>query len=66
MTFDLNIWQLVHLDTVQVKFSGQGHGSKFTVTGGEKFTEENIFGYACTLPRNRKTKALSAKNHTRI
>ena len=25
---------LVHSDTIQVKLDGQGHGSKFTVTGG--------------------------------
>ena len=25
---------VVHSDTIQVKLDGQGHGSKFTVTGG--------------------------------
>jgi len=27
---------LVRLDTIQVEFTGQGHGSKFMVTGGNK------------------------------
>jgi len=34
MTFDL-----VHFDTVQMKFVGRGHGSKFMVTGMEKWAE---------------------------
>jgi len=34
MTVDLDIWHAVHLDTVYVKFEGQGQRSKFTVTGG--------------------------------
>ena len=63
MTFDLDIWQLVHLYAVQsmsnsvFKVMGQSLRSQV-----EKSSQkENIFGCTCTLPGNRNTKALSAK-----
>ena len=40
MIFDLVIWRgvHVHLDTMEIKFDGQGHRSKFTVTRGINIT----------------------------
>jgi len=41
---------------------GQGHWSKFLVTGEKNSGVKHFFGYACTLPGDSKARAVKKQN----
>jgi len=50
MTYYLDVWHVVHLDTFYIKFNGQGYRSKFMVVEGKNSDQVNIFGISCMFP----------------
>jgi len=55
---------VVHRDPIRVKFEGQGHKSKFAVTGWKNSQQENIFGDAAADGNRAEAVTVTQFPHT--